>query len=183
MIRAIQDAPRGYVPPNEKKLAGPQLDANYEAMWRKVNARDPNGLLKEKFGSAYVSDGWDSCDHLPLINSAFISANDGGVYWRSVDTSGHTKSAEYCALLVIQDIYAYGPQYVVLIVTDTCATMAKAWALVEDEFPFCAASRTLSLSCSKVRRPPCVPLRAPRTRGHHTRRSPPRVQISAKTRR
>ena len=39
-------------------------------------------------------------------------------------------------MLMIQDIYAYGPQHVVLVITDTCATMAKAWAIVEDEFPW-----------------------------------------------
>ena len=37
---------------------------------------------------------------------------------------------------MIQDIYAYGAQNVVLLITDTCPTMAKAWAIVEDEFPW-----------------------------------------------
>lgn len=69
MVRAIQNAPRGYVPPNEKKLGGTLLDEGYQRMWRKMEARDPDGVLKDKFGSTYVSDGWDSCDHLPLINS------------------------------------------------------------------------------------------------------------------
>eukprot|EP00966_Prymnesium_polylepis_P256415 5923707-Prymnesium_polylepis.1 len=101
-----------------------------------MRARDPDGILAERFGATYVSDGWDSCDNLPLINSAFICANNGGMYWRSVDTSGKTKTAEYCALLMIQDIYAYGPNNVVLVITDTCATMVEAWALVEDEFPW-----------------------------------------------
>ena len=136
MVQAIQNAPSGYVPPNRKRLSGPLLDECYESMWSRLHGRDPGDLLKKKFGATYVSDGWDSCDHLPLINSAFISGNDGGTYWRSVDTSGKIKTAEYCALLMIQDIYAYGPHNVVLIITDTCATMAKAWALVEDEFPW-----------------------------------------------
>ena len=128
MVRAIQNAPPTYVPPNQKKLSGPLLDECYTNMWHTLNARDPDGLLKTKFGSTYVSDGWDSCDHLPLINSAFITNNDGGVYWRSVDTSGKVKSAEYCALLMVQDIYAYGLANVVLVITDPCNTMAKAWA-------------------------------------------------------
>ena len=136
MVRAIQKTPAGYVPPNRHKLAGPLLDEGYKSMWQKANARDPDGSLTEKYGSCYVSDGWDSCDHLPLINSAFITANDGGLYWRSVDTSGKTKSSEYCAMLMILDIYAYGPAKVVLVITDTCNTMVKAWALVQDEFPW-----------------------------------------------
>lgn len=136
MVRAIQSAPVGYTPPNRTKLSGPLLDECYDSMWRKMDERDPNGILKSKFGSTYVNDGWDSCDNLPLINSAFITANDGGMYWRSVDTSGKVKSAEYCALLMILDIYEFGPTDVVLLITDTCSTMAKAWAIVEDEFPW-----------------------------------------------
>ena len=82
-----------------------------------------------RYGSCYVSDGWDSCDNLPLINSAFITANDGGVYWRSVDTSGKEKNAEYCAALMIADIYEFGALKVTLLVTDTCTTMKKCWSI------------------------------------------------------
>jgi hypothetical protein len=105
-------------------------------MWKQVKDRDPNGSRTMQFGSCYVSDGWDSCDNLPLINSAFITANDGGVYWRSVDTSGKTKSAEYCAALMIADIYEYGPLKVIMVITDTCPTMKKCWDIVMDEFPW-----------------------------------------------
>ena len=136
MVRAIQAAPDGYAPPNYQKLANELLTECYTSMWQEMDARDPTGQLKNKFGACYVSDGWDSCDSLPLINSAFITANDGGMFWRSIDTSGKTKSADYCALLMIHDIYAFGPSDVVLVVTDTCNTMAKAWALVQDEFPW-----------------------------------------------
>ena len=107
MIKKIQAAPQGYIPPNRKKIAGPLLDDCYDDMWKKIDARDPGGLRALQYGSCYISDGWDSCDNLPLINSAFITANDGGVYWRSVDTSGNLKNAEYCAALMIADIYAF----------------------------------------------------------------------------
>lgn len=149
MILAIKAAPAGYIPPNANKLSGPLLDECYDKVWKDLEDRDPEGLLKEKYGATYVADGWESCDSLPLINSAFISANDGGMYWRSVDTSGQMKTAEYCALLMIQDIYAYGPAYVVLVITDTCNTMAKAWAIVQDEFPWisvlCCQPHVISL--------------------------------------
>ena len=126
MVKAIQKAPSTYVPPNSNKLGNELLDVCDESMWQKLKARDPDGQEAMKYGSAYVSDGWDSCDDLPLINSAFITANDGGVFWRSVDTSGKTKSAEYCASLMIADIYAYGLTKVVMIVTDTCSTCESA---------------------------------------------------------
>eukprot|EP00966_Prymnesium_polylepis_P321600 7377905-Prymnesium_polylepis.1 len=136
MVKAIQKAPSNYVPPNNKKLGDELLDTCHESMWAQLKARDPDGAQALKYGSAYVSDGWDSCDDLPLINSAFITANDGGVFWRSVDTSTKTKSAEYCAALMIEDIYAYGAEKVIMIVTDTCSTMQKCWQIVQDEFPW-----------------------------------------------
>ena len=55
---------------------------------------------------------------------------------RSVDTSGMTKSGEYTANLMIEDIIELGPTKVVCVVTDTCNTMRKAWKLVEAEFPW-----------------------------------------------
>lgn len=55
---------------------------------------------------------------------------------RSVDTSGMTKSGEYTANLMIEDIIDIGPTRVVCVVTDTCNTMRKAWKIVEKEFPW-----------------------------------------------
>lgn len=139
MVRAIQAAPAGYVPPERKKLSHQLLDSSYDHMWRSIKQRDPSGVLAEKFGIAYTQDGWDSVDHLPLINSAYITANDGGVYLRSVDTSGRTKDAVYIAALMIQDIYSIGCTNVILVVTDTCAVMQRAWEFVMDEFPWLSA--------------------------------------------
>lgn len=136
MIRAIQAAPSGWKPPNSNKISGPLLDSCWDDIQRTIQERDPNGRLAMKFGSSYTQDGWDAVDSTPLINSAYITANDGGVYLRSVDTSGLTKDAEYIAALCIEDIYAIGCWKVVAIVTDTCNTMQKAWQLVEDEFPW-----------------------------------------------
>ena len=136
MISAIKATPAGYKPPNYNKLGGELLDSCYDGMWKSMKDRDPDGALMYKYGSTYVTDGWDSCDNLSLINSAFITKNDGGIFWRSVDTSGKIKCAEYTAALMIQDIYAYGPTKVVLVVTDTCSVMQKAWDIVMFEFPW-----------------------------------------------
>ena len=140
MVRALQAVPSGYVPPNPKALAGPLLPEAHNKMVDDVEKRDADGELSRKFGCSYTSDGWDSCDNLPLINSAYILANDGGVYQRSVDTSGFSKNAEYCASLMIADIYAIGCTKVVSVVTDTCAVMRKCWAIVQDEFPWISAA-------------------------------------------
>ena len=136
VVKKIQAAPVGYIPPNRFKLAGPLLDECYKDMWKRIEQRDPNCSRAMRYGSCYVSDGWDSVDNLPLINSAFITGNDGGIYWRSVDTSGKEKKAEYCAALMIAEIYEYGPLKLLLVITDTCPTMKKCWSIVMDEFPW-----------------------------------------------
>ena len=43
MIRKIQAAPAGYIPPSRNKLAGPLLDECHDWMWRKIKERDPDG--------------------------------------------------------------------------------------------------------------------------------------------
>ena len=137
MVKKIQAAPTGYIPPHRRKLAGTLLEDDcYDRMWKRIEQRDPNGAQAMRYGACYVSDGWDSVDNLPLINSAFIAGNDGGVYWRSVDTSGKEKNAEYCAALMIANIYEFGPLEVILVITDTCTTMRKCWSIVMDEFPW-----------------------------------------------
>jgi hypothetical protein len=69
MINKIKESPSNYIPPNANKLAGPLLDDAHALMLKKLGARDPAGLLKEKYCASYNTDGWDSTDHLPLINS------------------------------------------------------------------------------------------------------------------
>ena len=136
MVLAIQRTGPGYVPPAKEKLAGPLIDACTSDMERAIAQRDEGNAVSDKFGVTYTQDGWESIDHLPLLNSAYILANDGGVYIRSVDTSGQTKNAEYIAALMIEDIYTIGCTKVILVCTDTCSTMRRAWLIVEDEFPW-----------------------------------------------
>ena len=136
MVSAIKATPPAYKPPNYKQLGNELLDICHEGMWQSIRERDPDGSMALKYGTAYVCDGWDSCDNLSLINSAFISNNDGGIFWRSVDTSGKVKDADYCASLMIKDIYDFGPTKVVLVITDTCAVMQKCWDIVMQEFPW-----------------------------------------------
>ena len=139
MVAAIKATPPGYKPPNYNKIGNRLLDDCYDDMWKTIKDRDPDGSLTFKYGSTYVTDGWDSCDNHSLINSAFITNNNGGLFWRSVDTSGEVKCAEYTAALMIEDIYNYGPSKVVMICTDTCAVMQKAWDMVMYEFPWISA--------------------------------------------
>ena len=136
MVKAIRKTPETYVPPGPSKLGGSLLEQCYKRMQEKIQARDADGERRRRFGLTYAQDGWDSVDKLPLINSAYITENDGGVYLRSVDTSGVTKDAQYIASLMIVDIYSLGCTNVVLIVTDTCNTMKAAWEICRKEFPW-----------------------------------------------
>lgn len=62
-----------------------------------------------KFGSTYVPVGWDSDDGLPLINSACVTANDGEIFCRFVDTKRQAQGeADYYATVMIREIYVSG---------------------------------------------------------------------------
>lgn len=99
MIHAIKAAPESYIPPDPKKLSGSLLEECHTEMWKKLKARDSDGSLAEKFGSTYVSDGWDSVDHRPLINSAFITANDvGACIGGGLSTQAATRRTQNIAL-------------------------------------------------------------------------------------
>ena len=67
-----------------------------------------------------------------------------------MDTSGKEKKAEYCAALMIAEIYEYGPLKVLLVITDKCPTMKKCWGIVMDEFPsgsWCCHVRHICCLC------------------------------------
>ena len=135
MVDAIKSVRPSYVPPGAHKIASSLLESVHMRMEADIHRRDAADQLSERFGLTYTSDGWEDCNSTPLINSAYILANDGGVYMRSVDTSGMTKSGDYTANLMLEDIYSIGPTKVVCVVTNTCPTMRKAWKNVESEFP------------------------------------------------
>lgn len=60
-----------------------------------------------------------------------MTANAGGIYWQSVDTSSNSKDAEFLASLMLEDIYNLK---IVMLITDTCSTMKKTSKIVQDEF-------------------------------------------------
>lgn len=61
---------------------------------------------------------------------------------------------------MIKDIYDYGPLKVTTVITDTCATMRKAWSIVADEFPWisCLPCQThvISLLMKDIGKQPSV---------------------------
>ena len=99
MVSAIQSVPETYTPPASEKLVGKLLSDAHGKMADDVQQRDQQGELSSKFGVTYTSDGWDSCDNLPLINSAYILANDGGVYQRRTTSPTMLIMHDRCALI------------------------------------------------------------------------------------
>ena len=87
MVDAIKGVRPSYVPPGRHKMAGSLLESVHMRMEADIHKREADGQLSERFGLTYTSDGWEDCNSTPLINSAYILANDGGVYMRSIDTS------------------------------------------------------------------------------------------------
>ena len=93
MVAAIKATPPGYKPPNYNKIGNRLLDDCYDDMWKTIKDLDPDGSLTYKYGSTYVTDGWDSCDNHSLINSAFITNNDGAPV---LEICGHLRGSQVC---------------------------------------------------------------------------------------
>lgn len=125
MVQAIIEAGPSYVPPSAHAIGGRLIADCHGQLLCSLKARDPIGSNAARFCETYVSDGWEDVHRCPLVNSAYITANDGGTYLRSVDTTGKTKDAKYLAALMIEDIYAIGATNVIAVCTDTCNSNAS----------------------------------------------------------
>ena len=76
MVDAIKSVRPSYVPPGAQKIASSLLESVHMRMEADIRRRDAAGQLSERFGLTYTSDGWEDCTSTPLINSAYILAND-----------------------------------------------------------------------------------------------------------
>ena len=81
-----------------------------------------------------MSDGWDDRQHRPLINVLAVSPQ-GGMFIRSVNTTGQVKNATSLADIMDDAIKEIGPEVVVQLITDNAAVCAAAGRIVGSRYP------------------------------------------------
>lgn len=136
MIKAIKEAPTGYVPPTRKSLSGTLLDEARSSIQTKLQTCKPN---QSTWGYTLATDGWTDANRRPLVN--YIQVLPGcAEFVEAKDASGIIKSAPNTAADIITRIEAMGADDCVQVKTDQPHVMKAAWKIVEAKFPHVFAS-------------------------------------------
>ncbi|KAL3690270.1 hypothetical protein R1sor_016579 [Riccia sorocarpa] len=118
--------------PSEKKLGTTLLDANYQTVKEDTDKKMWNHPLWKK--ATISCDGWTNANGRPQVNILFINRYGEKVH-RHVDGSNATKSADWIANHIIEDIQQVGPTNVLQFVADNAACNILAGKLVRKRFP------------------------------------------------
>ena len=81
-----------------------------------------------------VSDGWDDRQHRPLVNVLSVSPQ-GGMFIRSVNTTGQVKNATFLADIMDDAIKDVSPELVVQAITDNAVVCHAAGKIVSERYP------------------------------------------------
>ena len=104
-----------------------------------------DGEKAAKFDGAQVvglmTYGWSSVKNKGLVN--IVATCPDPVFMATIDTSGHSHTVWYLAVLIAEKIEKIGEEKVLALVTDNAATMKRAWEILKTRFP-----RLLSYRCS-----------------------------------
>lgn len=129
-LKLVSDLRAGYNPPNRKEIGGPLLESIYEEEYLKFQE-----VLKDQ-SVCLGFDGWSNVHNEPII-CITVTCKDGEVYLvETVDTSGHSHTAEYLAKVTGEVIRKCETDFsckVRSVVTDNAANVTKTRQLLEQE--------------------------------------------------
>ncbi|XP_037505903.1 uncharacterized protein LOC119382269 [Rhipicephalus sanguineus] len=121
-----------YKPPSRHSLAGPLLDAEYEAATVSMN----NSIEKASC-ITLVTDGWTNVEGESVIN--FVLCTPSPLFFKSVTTGTNRHTAAYMTEEICAVMESVGSSKVKALVTDNASNMKAAWALVIERFPHVTA--------------------------------------------
>nr|XP_054922943.1 uncharacterized protein LOC129382786 [Dermacentor andersoni] len=121
-----------YKPPSRYSLAGPLLDAEYEAATVSVN----NSIEKASC-ITLVTDGWTNVEGESVMN--FVLCTPSPLFFKSINTGNNRHTAAYMAEEICAVMESVGSSKVKALVTDNASNMKAAWALVIERFPHVTA--------------------------------------------
>ncbi len=132
LVGALKCAPPTYKSPSPWQLRHTLLDKRHGELKSAVQMESE---YLTSVGVTFTSDGWEDVADAHKINFCYVSPK-GSVFHATEDVSAEpTLDAAFTAKIMIKNMRQIGPQKIVLVVTDTCATMKAAWKLIEQEFP------------------------------------------------
>lgn len=136
MVKAINEAPKGYKAPNYEKARTVLLERE-KAKVQRAFTRFTNEWVDSRV--SIVLDGWKNIRNQHLINVLGVSSS-GVVFITCHDSSSVTASAQNIADLLFKSIKDVGPNNVVQVITDNAANCKAAGKIIERTYPhiFCS---------------------------------------------
>jgi len=130
MIKAVNEAPKGYKSPGYEKVRTTLLTSERKFVDRQLQSiRD----TWAETGVSIVSDGWRDQRNRPLINVIAICPQ-GAMFLKAIDCSGVEKDATFISTILIDAIESVGSQNVVQVITDNAKVCRAAGLIVEGQY-------------------------------------------------
>eukprot|EP00253_Pinus_taeda_P007358 PITA_07358 len=130
MIKAVNEAPKGYKSPGYEKVRTTLLTSERKFVERQLQSiRD----TWAETGVSIISDGWRDQRNRPLINVIAICPQ-GAMFLKAIDCSGVEKDATFISTILIDAIESVGSQNVVQVITDNAKVCRAAGLIVEGQY-------------------------------------------------
>ena len=150
MIKAVNEAPKGYKSPGYEKVRTTLLTSERQSVDKQLQAIRDTWVST---GVSIVSDGWRDQRNRPLINVIAICPQ-GAMFLKAVDCSGIEKDASFISSILIDAIESVGPQNVVQVITDNAQVCRAAGLIVEGRYDHIfwtpCAVHSLNLMLAKI---------------------------------
>eukprot|EP00253_Pinus_taeda_P001739 PITA_01739 len=130
MIKAVNEAPKGYKSPGYEKVRTTLLASERQSVDRQLQ-----GIWDTwaETGVSVISDGWRDQRNRPLINVVAVCPQ-GAKFLKVVDCSGIEKDASFISTILIDAIESVGPHNVVQVITDNAQVCNAASLIVEGRY-------------------------------------------------
>ncbi|KAJ4971552.1 hypothetical protein NE237_004651 [Protea cynaroides] len=131
MVKAINEAPRGYKPPCADKIATTLL------LEEKTKVDQALIFIKQRwatYGVSIVSDGWTNLKNQPLMNLMAVS-DSKAVFINVIDCPGDDNSSEFIADLLLEAIESVGTHNVFQVLTDNSDICRDVGKIIESRHP------------------------------------------------
>ena len=150
MIKAVNEAPKGYKSPGYEKLCTTLLTSERQFVDRQLQSICDTWAETEV---SIVSDGWKDQRNRPLINVIAICPQ-GAMFLKAIDCSGVEKDATFISTILIDAIESVGSKNVVQVITDNAKVCRAAGLIVEGQYDHIfwtpCAVHSLNLMLAKI---------------------------------
>ena len=150
MIKAVNDAPKGYIAPGYEKIRTTLLIGEKLRLEGELTPICNSWRIS---GVSIISDGWKDQRNRPLIN-VIAQSPKGAMFLKAVDCEGQQKDAQFIADILIEAIESVGVENVVQVITDNATVCRAAGLIVEGKYQHIfwtpCAVHSLNLMLSKM---------------------------------